>query len=97
MFIESTIQGIADYMGQSLEIVAFLIGLIFIVIFFLSIVYLMMRIGRQALSAPMDLMVFVLGIAIVTVLQWWPPWILLSIIFISIFATIFFRGYMRSD
>ena len=91
MFLEAQVQAIADYMGQTLELTAFFVGLVFILVLFVLIAYTMYAIAKQALSVPMDLFLFALGIAVVTFLGWWSPWILIAMVFLAIFALVFLR------
>ncbi len=72
--------------------VAFIVGLFFLFAMFFSFIYLVARLGNQTITGPIALFILGLGVAVDTYFGWWPSWILIAMVFISIFAIIFFPG-----
>ncbi len=93
MFIQDVLQAIADYTGQSLELTAFFAGLAFVLVFFLLVLLALVKL-HHASDTMLDVIVLFLGIAIVTFLEWWDPWIFLGLVFFALMAAIFFRNGM---
>lgn len=91
MFLQDQISGLASYFGQSVEVIAFIFGIMIVIVFLGLVMYIAVTLGRQTLSAPMDMLIFGIGIAIVTFLGWWSPWILITTVFIGVFAFTFFK------